>query len=365
MNNPLLRVEGLCKDFDGRRIVDQVDMAVARGEIRGIVGESGCGKTTLARCSLMLLKPSSGTIWLDGLNLAELSAEELRRKRREFQMVFQDPYAALNPRMTVEEILLEPLQIHSIGTPEDRRQRLGNLVEAVSLDSAWMQRKPSELSGGQQQRVGIARALALQPRLLVADEPVSALDVSVQAQILNLLSDLKSRYNLTLVLISHSLYAIHYLCTHVSVMYGGRIVEEAPTSRFFLDPKHPYSQLLLESMPVVDTSASGEPLPRLRRGSMRTETWFPGSASVPLAYAAETAALPGKPEVLGDVYGETRRKRTVPAHACDNRAGCVFYSNCPQRMNECGNTRPQLNDLAPGERVACLLYGDAEEPAAD
>ena len=319
MENPLLQVVGLCKDFEGRRAVDHVDMAVARGEIRGIVGESGSGKTTLARCSLMLLKPSSGTICLDGLNLAELSAAELRRKRREFQMVFQDPYAALNPRMTIEEVLLEPLQIHSIGTPEERRERLQELVESVSLDSAWMQRKPSELSGGQQQRVGIARALALKPRLLVADEPVSALDVSVQAQILNLLSDLKNKNNLTLVLISHSLYAIHYLCTHVSVMYGGRIVEEAPASRFFVDPKHPYSQILLESMPVLDAPASGE----------------------------------------------TRKAGKEPPHAGHTRAGCVFYSNCPRRMSECENTRPQLKELAPEELVACFLYRDSEESAAD
>jgi len=318
MTNPLLQVVGLCKDFEGRRIVDHVNLEVARREIRGIVGESGSGKTTLARCSLMLLNPSAGTVCFDGRNLAELSGTELRQKRREFQMVFQDPYAALNPRMTIEEILLEPLQIHSVGSTREKRERVQELIESVSLDSAWMNRKPSELSGGQQQRVGIARALALKPRLLVADEPVSALDVSVQAQVLNLLSDLKNRYDLTLALISHSLYAIHYLCTHVSVMYGGRIVEEGPASRFFTNPRHPYSQLLLESMPVLGASAS-----------------------------------------VG-----TRKTAKAQTDSRNSGTGCVYYFACPRRMDGCKDRRPPLTEPAPGEMVACFLYGDREDQAA-
>jgi oligopeptide transport system ATP-binding protein len=312
MTTPLLEIRDLCKSFRGNRslVVDRVAMAVASGEIRGIVGESGCGKTTMARCSLRLLEPSSGHTYFDGQNLSNLRGAELRRKRREFQMVFQDPYSSLNPGMTVEDILMEPLRIHQTGTREAQQQRVLELVDAVSLDTAWMKRKPAELSGGQQQRVGIARGLALKPRLLVADEPVSALDVSVQAQILNLLSDLKKQYDLTLILISHSLYAIHYLCTHVSVMYRGRMVEEAPSAIFFRDPKHPYSRILLDAMPVLDSSA--------RRG--------------------------------------VRGMREDSAEAGNSGSGCVFYSNCPRRMKICGENSPEMKKLESGGTIACFLY---------
>jgi oligopeptide/dipeptide ABC transporter ATP-binding protein len=317
MPNPILEIRDLVKDFPPgsysrrrTRVVDHVHMAVAPGEIRGIVGESGSGKTTLARCSLRLLEPSSGCTYFDGRNLAGLNGAELRSARREFQMVFQDPYSSLNPAMTVEDILLEPLQIHHIGSLTERRERLRELVEAVSLDEAWMKRRPAELSGGQQQRVGIARGLALKPRLLIADEPVSALDVSVQAQILNLLSDLKKRYALTLILISHSLYVIHYLCTHVSVMYQGRIVEEAPTARFFGGPRHPYSRMLLDSMPVLDPS--GQKIIRVVREDGR------------------------------------RAPGTGP--------GCAFYPHCPQKLPICGEQAPELREAAPGESVACFLF---------
>ncbi len=317
MNSPLLEIRGLCKDFTTGgflektvRVVDRVDLAVAPGEIRGLVGESGSGKTTLARCSLRLIEPSSGSVLFDGIDLATLSSAALREKRRAFQMVFQDPYAQLNPAMSVEEIILEPLRIHRAGTPQERQRRLRGLMEAVSLDESLMRRKPSELSGGQQQRVGIARGLALNPRMLVADEPVSALDVSVQAQILNLLSDLKKRYELTLILISHSLYAIHYLCTHVSVMYRGRIVEDASAPVFFREPKHPYSRLLLDSMPVLD---------RPRQSS----------ALIPKADAGLYA---------------------------DPRPGCLFFVNCSLRFARCSKEIPPLKEVAPGERVACFLH---------
>jgi oligopeptide/dipeptide ABC transporter ATP-binding protein len=317
MTTPLLQIQDLCKDFpagglwgERTRVVDHVDFAVAPGEVHGLVGESGCGKTTLARCSLGLVEPSSGDVFFDGINLASLSGAELRRKRREFQMIFQDPYASLNPAMSVEEIILEPLRIHQIGAREDQRRHLRALMDAVSLDESLMSRKPVELSGGQQQRVGIARGLALQPRLLVADEPVSALDVSVQAQILNLLSDLKRRYELTLILISHSLYVVHYLCTHVSVMYRGRIVEEAPSAGFFSKPKHPYSRVLLDSMPVFDS---------------------PGKNSTDIP---ELHAGPGRV----------------------SRSGCAFLPSCPRGSNICGERVPPLNEIAPGEKVACFLY---------
>ncbi len=315
MSNAILKIQGLCMDFpaggllkETSRAVDNVDMEVAAGETRGIVGESGSGKTTLARCSLRLLEPSCGSTFFDGQNLAELSSAELRRKRREFQMIFQDSYASLNPSMTVEDILLEPLEIQEIGTREERRQRVRELIGAVSLDESFMRRKPAELSGGQQQRVGIARGLALKPRLLIADEPVSALDVSVQAQILNLLSDVQKHYSLTLILISHSLYAIHYLCTHVSVMYRGRIVEEAPSTRFFGNARHPYSRLLLESMPVLEP---------IQRNPVQARTY-------------DLAPRPA--------------------------SGCVFQPDCPRRMAVCAKQVPVLKEISSAEKVACFLY---------
>lgn len=256
---PLLKVQGLRKEFfiNGRkdgpplRAVDGVDLEVDAGEVFALVGESGCGKTTLARCILGLLEPTSGSIEFDGMNLKSLSPAALRLKRREFQMVFQDPLGSLDPRMTVREILLEPFQVQQMGDPGKRAAWVAELLEIVGLDSGLSERRPALLSGGQQQRVGIARALALKPRLLVADEPVSALDASVQVRILNLLADLQKRYQLTLFLISHSLPVVRYLATRVAVMQMGRIVEESPADSFFAGPKHPYSQALLESTPVL------------------------------------------------------------------------------------------------------------------
>jgi peptide/nickel transport system ATP-binding protein len=252
---PLLETRGLCKDFFSgglrrtrTRVLDRVDLEIREGEIHGVVGESGSGKTTLVRCCLRLTEPSQGSVFFAGTDLTALSRSELRLKRREFQMVFQDGYASLNPGMTVSESILEPLQIHKVGSRVFQEDRVGELLEAVALNETLAQRYPGELSGGQQQRVGIARALALKPRLLIADEPVSALDVSVQAQILNLLADLKKRHGLTLVLISHSLYVLRYLCTRISVLYRGRIVETAPVSEFFQSPSHPYSRQLLNSL---------------------------------------------------------------------------------------------------------------------
>lgn len=317
MKSPLLKIRGLCKDFprgglrgESMHALIDVDMDVQAGDICGVVGESGSGKTTLARCSLRLLEPSRGTVEFDGRDLAALSPAALRARRREFQMVFQNPFVSLNSSMTVGDILLEPLRIHGIGTPESRLQRIRGLLEDVALSKSLMPRRPAELSGGQQQRIGIARALALKPRLLVADEPTSALDVSVQAQILNLLADLKSRYGLTLMLISHSLYAVHYLCTRVSVMYRGRIVEESPAAGFFKDPKHPYSRLLLDSMPVLDPSKQN----RGRRAS----------------------------------DGSARLWRSLP--------GCPFRPRCPKAFAACGDRVPPLTEISPNEKVACFLY---------
>jgi ABC-type oligopeptide transport system ATPase subunit len=257
---PLLKVKVLRKDFfvPGRkhgslfRAVDGVDLEIDAGETFALVGESGCGKTTLARCVLRLLEPSSGSIEFDGTDLHSLSPAALRRKRREFQMVFQDPLASLDPLMTVKEILLEPFQAQEMGTSRERAVWVEELLELAGLDPTLASRRPALLSGGQQQRVGIARALALKPRLLVADEPVSALDASVQVKILNLLADLQKRYQLTLFLISHSLPVVRYLATRLAVMRAGRIVEESPADSFFAGPNDPYSQALLGSTPVLD-----------------------------------------------------------------------------------------------------------------
>lgn len=307
MSNAILKTIEICKTFGNRNVVDKVSFAVKTGEIRGIIGESGSGKTTLARCCLRLTEPSAGESYYDGLNLGRLTANELRLKRREFQMVFQDPFGSLNPTMTVREILAEPLHIQKIGTAGEREALVQESSESVAIEGDLMERRAGQLSGGQQQRVGIARALMLKPRLLIADEPVSALDVSVQAQILNLLSDLRNKYDFTLILISHSLYAIHYLCSHISVMFNGRIVEEATAEVFFSKPKHPYSRLLLEA-------AQGK--------------------NIDSGFSSTSTRVAAK---------ESR--------------GCAFYSRCVQKLSICEREDPSKTELGSGEAVACFLHG--------
>ena len=315
---PLLSIQGLCKEFragglwTGRviRAVDHVSLDVGLGETLGLVGESGCGKTTLARCALRLTEPSAGSVSFDGLELGRLSPEALRRKRREFQIIFQDPLASLDPNLTVRQILSEPYEVHGLGTRVERNRWIEELAEAVSLDGSLLFRRPASLSGGQQQRVGIARSLALKPRLLLADEPVSALDASVQAQILNLLADLQKRFGLTLILISHSLQVIHYMCSRIAVMYLGRIVEEASAEVFFAGPMHPYSRLLFQSMPVP---GSWEPEP-------------------------QPAAPCESPEVQ------------VP------QAVCAFHPRCAYVQTRCREQVPELKPCDPGSKVACFLY---------
>ncbi len=318
-DNPLLRLRRLCKSYstgsfqeNSIRAIDNVDMDVKAGESRGIVGESGAGKTTLARCCLRLVEPSSGSIHFDGQDLMALSASQLRARRKDFQMVFQDAHASLNPSMTVEQILLEPLQVHRVGDRESRLRLMREQLEAVSLSMSLISRKAEELSGGQQQRVGIARSLILKPRLVIADEPTSALDASVQAQILNLLADLKKQYGLTLMLISHSLCAIHYLCTDISVLYKGRLVEEAPAEIFFKEPRHPYSRTLLDATPVL-----GAPRP-LRLSAMNE--FSPSSTG--------------------------------------NGLGCAFHPYCSRPLPVCTREEPPLQEVGTGERVACFLFSN-------
>lgn len=313
---PILEVRGLQVSFAagflrrGRavRALAGVDLSVEPGESVGLVGESGCGKTTFARCALYLQQPAAGSVYFDGSDLSRISAAELRQRRREFQMVFQDSFASLDPRMTIGEILAEPFIIHRLATKRNCHAKVTELLAAVALDDSLALRYPGELSGGQQQRVAIARALALRPRLLVADEPVSALDASVQAQILNLLADIRKRYGLTLILIAHSLPVVQYLCSRIVVMYLGRIVEEAPGEDFFLRPRHPYSQALLDSMPSM----------RLER----TES---------------------KPALTGELPS--------PAHP---PSGCAFHPRCPKASARCSEESPELQTIK-NNRFACFF----------
>jgi peptide/nickel transport system ATP-binding protein len=315
---PLLEIQDLSRDFPVGafarsgviRAVDRVNLQLYPGEVLGLVGESGCGKSTLARCACKLIEPTSGSIVFDGIDLGSLSSRSLRQKRREFQMIFQHPLASLDPRMTVEAILSEPYELQGLGTRRERKEWISELMDAVALDGSLAGRLPRSLSGGQQQRIVIARALALKPRLLVADEPVSALDASVQAQILNLLSELQKRYDLTILLISHSLPVIHYLSSRVAVMYLGRIVEDAPADLFFTAPRHPYSQALVQSMPALNHSLQAT-----------------------------------RPVLAGE----------IPS-AADPPPGCRFHPRCPSVMPRCREEYPSLSACAENAKVACFLY---------
>jgi len=243
------------------RAVDEVTFQVSAGETFGLVGESGCGKTTTGRCLLRLIEPTSGEIRINDLDVRALSGGDLRRARRHFQIVFQDPYSSLNPRMRVGQIVREPLVIHRIGTREEQRARAASLFELVGLDPSDVEKYPHQFSGGQRQRIGLARALALEPSLVICDEPVSALDVSVQAQVINLLLDLQQRLGLTYLFIAHDLRLVRQICDRVAVMYRGRIVELAPAEQVFSSPQHPYTKALLSAIPKLAPGAKLERIP--------------------------------------------------------------------------------------------------------
>jgi peptide/nickel transport system ATP-binding protein/oligopeptide transport system ATP-binding protein len=265
MAAPLLDVRRLVKHFARRhgllrassvvRAVDDVSFTIDEGEMFGLVGESGSGKSTTGRCILRLIEPTSGEVLFRGENILQYSSERMRRARRDMQIVFQDPYSSLNPRMRVGDIVEEPLVIHSLGTKSERRARVAELFAVVGLDPTYMQRYPHEFSGGQRQRIGIARALALNPALIIADEAVSALDVSIQAQVVTLLLELKERLKLTYLFIAHDLRLVEDICTRVAVMYRGRIVEMGNTRALFTNPTHPYTRALLSAIPVLDPDA--------------------------------------------------------------------------------------------------------------
>ncbi len=263
---PLLEVQHLVKEFGGRggllrksavvRAVDDVSFSIEEGETFGLVGESGSGKTTTGRCILRLIEPSSGSVRFKGDDVLAFSRSRMRQARREMQIVFQDPYSSLNPRMRVGAIVEEPLIIHRMGSKTERRARVAELFTLVGLDPEQVTRYPHQFSGGQRQRIGLARALALNPSLIIADEPVSALDVSVQAQVINLLMDLQQRLKLTYLFIAHDLRLVRHICSRVAVMYLGRIVEMGPTERLFEAPAHPYTKALLSAIPVPDPKAA-------------------------------------------------------------------------------------------------------------
>jgi oligopeptide transport system ATP-binding protein len=317
----LLRVRGLFKHFpvkDGDevvRAVDGVTFEIFRGETLGLVGESGCGKSTVGRCLLRLIEPTRGEINFDGRDVRALGGDELRRLRREMQIIFQDPYASLNPRLRVRDIVSEPLVIHDIGDKTERRERVADLLRKVGLDPDYMNRYPHEFSGGQRQRIGIARALALNPKLIVADEPVSALDVSVQAQVLNLLADLQRERGLAYLFVSHDLGVVEYIADSVAVMYLGVIVERAPKRQFFAGARHPYATALLGSVPSLD--------PRQRRRHVLLEGDVPSAA-----------ALPG---------------------------GCRFRTRCPLAHARCAVEEPHLREIEPEHFVACHAIATNEE----
>ena len=317
---PLLQVNGLKKHFPVRqglwsqvrghvKAVDGVSFAVWPGETLGVVGESGCGKTTLGRLLLRLTDASAGEIHFDGVDLLKLNKKEMRQRRRQMQIIFQDPYSSLNPRMTVGGIIGEALKIHRLAQGAALQERVQQLLEMVGLSPAYARRYPHEFSGGQRQRIGIARALAVEPRFIVADEPVSALDVSIQAQIINLLQDLQSSLGLTYLFIAHDLSVVRHISDRVAVMYLGRIVELAQRGQLYEEPAHPYTRALLSAVPVPDPG----------RGRRRTV-----------------------------LTGDVPNPAAVPA-------GCPFHPRCPERREVCTRIEPTLEDLGSGHQVACLL----------
>jgi oligopeptide transport system ATP-binding protein len=294
------------------KAVDGVSFDVAEGSTLGLVGESGCGKSTTGRAILRLVAPTAGTVLLGGRDLFSLSAGELRKARRQMQMIFQDPYASLNPRMTVLDIITEPLRIHGlVRSKAEGVEAAADLLETVGLAPAYLRRYPHEFSGGQRQRIGIARALALRPKLVIADEPVSALDVSIQAQIVNLLASLQETHGLTYLFIAHDLAVVRHLSREIAVMYLGRIVERAPTEALFKAPSHPYTQALLSAIPIPD--------PKVERTRKRLV-----------------------------LTGEVPSPQSPPF-------GCHFHTRCPFVMERCKVEAPVLEERAPGHFVACHL----------
>ncbi len=323
---PLLRVRGLKKHFplakswfsrknEYVRAVDGLDFDVMPGETLGIVGESGCGKSTAGQMIVQLLEPTEGQVIFDGTDLASLSGEQVRRARRDLQLVFQDPYSSLNPRMTVYDLIAEPLIVHGLASGKALKAEVMSLLEAVGLGPQHADRYPHEFSGGQRQRIGIARALALKPKMIVCDEPVSALDVSIQAQVLNLLKDLQEQFDLTYIFIAHGLPSVKHISDRIAVMYLGKIVEIGSREELFASPKHPYTEALLDAVPVPD--------PRLRR---------------------KREPLPGE----------------LPSPV-NPPSGCAFHPRCPYAQDICKQQTPALERKADGQSAACHFPRNMDE----
>ena len=318
---PLLEVKNLTKYFsiqggifstevDRLHAVDGVSFSIAAGETLGMVGESGCGKSTTGRCILRLIEPSSGDVMFEGQSVTQMDKHALREVRRDMQIIFQDPFASLNPRMTVQAIIGEALTIHKLtNNPNDYQARIVQLLETVGLNADHMRRFPHEFSGGQRQRIGIARALAVSPKLIVCDEPVSALDVSIQAQVINLLEDLQAKMGLTYLFIAHDLSVVEHISTRVAVMYLGRVVEIAPSRNLYTQPRHPYTEALLSAVPIPDPKAKKQRI-----------------------------------VLTGDVPSPVNRP-----------TGCHFHPRCPRAMERCKVEEPLLKNVADQHQAACHL----------
>lgn len=318
---PLLEVTNLKKHFPIKKglllrevgsvkAVDGVNFQVMPGETLGLVGESGCGKSTLGRTLIRLYEPTEGQILFQGRDFCAVKGEELRKTRKDIQMIFQDPFASLDPRMTIAQILAEPFKVHNLFTPKEREDKVKELVEIVGLKTSYLNRYPHEFSGGQRQRISIARSIMLNPQLVIADEPVSALDVSIQAQILNLMEDLQEKFNLTYLFISHDLSVVEHICDRIAVMYLGKIVELASREELFSNPQHPYTQALIEA------------IPRVGRGKRKMKSALGGEVPSPIN--------PPK--------------------------GCHFNPRCPKVFEGCESVYPSLKEVRPQHYVACGLY---------
>ncbi len=293
------------------RAVDGVSLVIKQGETLGLVGESGCGKSTLAKAILRLEEPDKGTVLFNGKDITHISRQEFRGHRRHMQMVFQDPYSSLNPRLSVREMLIEAMTVHKVCAPKDAEARVAELMAMVGMNIAAADRFPGEFSGGQRQRLGIARALAVDPLFIIADEPVSALDVSIQAQVINLLQDLQENLHLTLLFVSHDLRVIRHITHRVAVMYLGKVVELAPTQELFERPLHPYTKVLAAAAPVLD--------PRVRHREYAIEGEPPSPIHIP--------------------------------------TGCRFHPRCVRARDICKASEPELQEVAPGRTVACHFWG--------
>ena len=329
-STPLLKVEHLHKEFPtgsgfmggkfSKKVVSAVNdlsFEIRAGETFGLVGESGCGKSTTGRAIMHLDPPTSGKVYFEGRDISKMNKKELKAMRREMQFIFQDPYASLNPRMTIGEIISEPMVIHGIGTPEERIERVRELLDVVGLNPEHINRYPHEFSGGQRQRIAVARALMTHPDLIVCDEPVSALDASVQAQILNLLRQVQEDFGPAYLFISHDLAVVGFMCPHILVMYLGRFVEEGPRERLLREPAHPYTRALLASVPSFEDLRDGKSPVRAPQQNIRGELPSP----------------------------------------LDPPSGCRFHPRCPQATERCREEAPQWKELESGWRVRCHLYG--------